>query len=84
MQMALRQTPRRAQIADDQLRCVHRSGKLQIWVADLDGAHPRRIAKGSDPEISPDGARIVFNTEGEKRRIVVAEVAEIVEVEVLI
>lgn len=47
----------------------------EILVAQLDGSHPRQIAKGSFPDISPDGTRIVFNTEGDKRRIALVDVA---------
>ncbi len=46
-----------------------------IWVAEVDGSHPKKIATGSYPAISPDGTRIVFNTGGEKRRIALVEVA---------
>lgn len=47
----------------------------EILVAELDGSHPRQIAKGAFPNISPDGTRIAFNTEGDKRRIAVVKVA---------
>jgi TolB protein len=33
-----------------------------VWVADLDGTAARKIAKGSWPNISPDGMRLAFNT----------------------
>ena len=53
-----------------------------ILVADLDGAHAKKVANGALPDISPDGARVAFNTEGDaknrpgpERRIAVADVA---------
>jgi TolB protein len=57
-----------------------RDGK--IFVADVDGTHSKKIAEGSWPEISPDGTRVAFNTEGDaknrpgpERHIAIAEVA---------
>jgi len=38
-----------------------------IFVADVDGTHPKKIATGALPEISPDGTRIAFNTEGDAK-----------------
>ena len=53
-----------------------------IFVADIDGTHPKKIAAGALPEISPDGTRIAFNTEGDaktrpgpERHIAIADVA---------
>src|SRR6266550_4709609 len=53
-----------------------------IFVADADGTHSKKIAKGALPEISPDGTRIAFNTEGDaknrpgpERHIAIADVA---------
>src|SRR5216683_1978790 len=53
-----------------------------IFVADLDGTHAKKIADGALPEISPDGARVAFNTEGDaknrpgpERHIAIADVA---------
>src|SRR5262249_613604 len=53
-----------------------------IFVADADGKHAKKIAPGALPEISPDGARITFNTEGDaknrpgpERHIAIADVA---------
>jgi len=52
-----------------------------VFVADLDGKHAKKIAAGALPEISPDGTRIAFNTEGDaknpgpERSIAVADVA---------
>ena len=40
-----------------------RNGK--IYAADLDGTHSKKIADGDWPEISPDGGRVAFNTEGD-------------------
>jgi TolB protein len=38
-----------------------------IFVADVDGTHPKKIATGALPEISPDGTRVAFNTEGDAK-----------------
>jgi TolB protein len=53
-----------------------------IFVADTDGTHQKKIAAGASPEISPDGTRIAFNTvadsktrSGPERHIAVADVA---------
>lgn len=57
-----------------------RSGK--IFVADVDGTHSKKIAEGDWPEISPDGTRVAFDTEGDaknrpgpERHIAIADVA---------
>ena len=57
-----------------------RRGK--IFVADVDGTHSKKIADGSWPEISPDGTRVAFNTEGDaknrpgpERHIAIVDVA---------
>jgi TolB protein len=54
----------------------------QIFVADADGSHSKKIAEGALPEISPDGTRVAFNTEGDaknrpgpERHIAIADVA---------
>jgi TolB protein len=53
-----------------------------IFVADIDGTHAKKVAAGALPEISPDGTRIAFNTEGDaktrpgpERHIAIADVA---------
>jgi TolB protein len=38
-----------------------------IFVADVDSTHPKKIAAGALPEISSDGTRIAFNTEGDAK-----------------
>src|SRR5262245_65118220 len=57
-----------------------RRGK--IFVADVDGSHSKKVADGSWPEISPDGTRVAFNTEGDaknrpgpERHIAIADIA---------
>lgn len=57
-----------------------RGGK--IFVANADGTHSKKIAEGTWPEISPDGTRVAFNTEGDaknrpgpERHIAIADVA---------
>ena len=58
----------------------NRSGK--IYIADVDGTHSKKIAEGDWPEISPDGTRVAFNTEGDaknrpgpERHIAIADIA---------
>ncbi len=53
-----------------------------VWIANLDGSGAKKIAAGALPEISPDGTRLAFNTEGDaknrpgpERRIAIADVA---------
>jgi TolB protein len=53
-----------------------------VWIANLDGSSPKKIAAGALPDISTDGKRIAFNTEadsktrpGPERLISVADVA---------
>ncbi len=50
-----------------------------VWVANLDGTGARKVAPGAvDPEISPDGTKLAFNTEGgdsPSRFIAVADLA---------
>ena len=57
-----------------------RDGK--IFVANVDGTHAKKVADGALPEISPDGTRLAFNTEGDaknrpgpERHIAIADVA---------
>jgi TolB protein len=48
-----------------------------VWIANLDGSGAKRIATGAvDPDISPDGTKLAFNTEDSNssaRRIAVAD-----------
>jgi len=51
-----------------------------IFVADADGTHQKKIATGALPEISPDGTHVAFNTDadsktrpGPERHIAVAD-----------
>jgi TolB protein len=53
-----------------------------LFVADADGTHQKKIADGALPEISPDSTRVAFNTEadaktrpGPERHIAVADLA---------
>jgi TolB protein len=63
----------------DQRKIAYERG--DIFVADVDGTHAKKIAAGALPEISPAGTRVAFNTEGDakhrpgpERRIAVADV----------
>ena len=65
----------------EQRKIAYEHGE-NIFVADVDGKHPKKIADGALPEISPDGTRIAFNTEGDaktrpgpERHIAVADLA---------
>src|SRR5436309_13946210 len=51
-----------------------------IFVADTDGTHQKKVADGALPEISPDGTRVAVNTEedsktrpGRERHIAIAD-----------
>jgi TolB protein len=53
-----------------------------IYVANIDGTSAKKIATGALPDISPDGTRVAFNTEGDaknrpgpERHIAIADVA---------
>jgi TolB protein len=53
-----------------------------IFVANIDGTHQKKITTGALPEISPDGTRVAFNTSedskirpGPERHIAVADLA---------
>src|SRR6476620_1260384 len=53
-----------------------------IFVANRDGTHAKKIADGALPEVSPDGTRVAFNTEGDaknrpgpERHIAIADIA---------
>jgi TolB protein len=51
-------------VAQRKIAYEHRDN---IFVADIDGTHPKKIAAGALPEISPDGTRVAFNTEGDAK-----------------
>jgi TolB protein len=40
-----------------------------IYVATLDQPKPHKVAKGAWPQISPDGTRVAFNTEGDDKDV---------------
>src|SRR5215468_6525272 len=68
--------------ADTTQRKISYEQHENIFVADADGTHQKRIATGALPEISPDGTRVAFNTEadsktrpGPERHIAVVDVA---------
>jgi len=33
-----------------------------VWIANIDGSSPKKIAGGQAPDLSPDGARLAYNT----------------------
>lgn len=50
-----------------------------IWVANIDGTSVKKLTTGSQPDISPDGTRVAFNTNDSKttpeRHIAIVELA---------
>jgi len=67
--------------SESQRKIAFRRGG-NVWVANLDGTAAKRIVVGSWPNISPDGTRIAFNTEGDaknrpgpERHIAIADIA---------
>ena len=50
--------------APRKIACEHRD---DIFVADIDGTHQKKIAAGALPEISPDGTHVEFNTEADAK-----------------
>jgi TolB protein len=50
----------------EQPKIAYQQGE-NIFVADADGTHSKKIAEGALPEISPDGTRVAFNTEGDAK-----------------
>ncbi len=46
-----------------------------IWIANADGTNPKKIAKGSGPDLSPDGTRIAFHTDDSNSKDVVRQIA---------
>src|SRR4029453_12539500 len=55
----------RSRAAERKIAYEHRDN---IFVADADGTHPKKIAAGALPEISPDGTRVAFNTEADAKK----------------
>jgi TolB protein len=41
--------------------------RADIFVADIDGTHQKKVADGALPEISSDGTRVAFNTEADSK-----------------
>jgi TolB protein len=46
-----------------------------IWTANLDGSKPRKLLKGGDPCISPDGQKVAFTISPTERKEVVRYIA---------
>ena len=71
--------PALSDAAERKIAYEHRDN---IFVADADGTHQKKIAAGALPEISPDGTRVAFNTSadsktrpGPERHIAVADLS---------
>jgi TolB protein len=70
-----------AAAAEDSTRKLAYEKDNKVWVANLDGSGAKKLCAGVFPDISPDGARVTFNTEekagktGWARHIAVVEVA---------
>src|SRR5436309_7503278 len=71
--------PALSDAAERKIAYEHRGN---IFVANADGTHQKKIAAGALPEISPDGTRLAFNTSadsktrpGPERHIAIADVA---------
>jgi TolB protein len=47
----------------------------QIYVANLNGTDVKKIAKGSAPDLSPDGTRVAFHTEASSKTKLVRQIA---------
>lgn len=69
--------PALSRAAERKIAYEHRDN---IFVADTDGMHQKKIAAGALPEISPDGTRVAFNTDedsktrpGPERHIAIAD-----------
>ena len=41
-----------------------------IWIAKLDGTGAKKIVDGSQPEISPDGSRVAYNTNDSQKGVI--------------
>ena len=57
--------------------CFSRDGG--VWIANLDGSGAHKIVTGSDPAISPDGARIAYVDplpQGPRARVIALEGGE--------
>ena len=46
-----------------------------IWMANADGSNPRKITEGNGPDLSPNGARIAFHTNGGDEKELVRQIA---------
>lgn len=71
--------PALSDAAERKIAYEHRGN---IFVANADGTHQKKIAAGALPEISPDGTRVAFNTSadsktrpGPERHIAVADLS---------
>jgi TolB protein len=46
-----------------------------VWIAKLDGSGAKKIAKGSAPDLSPDGQLLVFNTDEPSKDVPIRRIA---------
>ncbi len=68
-----------AALADEPHKMAYEKSDA-VWVANLDGSAAKKIADGADPDLSPDGTKLTFNTvqpDGNPadRKIAVADLA---------
>jgi TolB protein len=68
-----------AEVAEQQMQMLAFERGEDVWVAKLDGSGAKKIAKGSAPDLSPDGQLLAFNTDEPSkdvpiRRIAIADV----------
>lgn len=64
--------------SDAQRKIAFERNSGAVWVANVDGTGAKKIAAGVDPDISPDGTKLAFNTEetkSTKRFIAVADIS---------
>jgi len=50
-------------VAEDSTRKLAYEKDRKVWVANIDGTGAKKIGPGLFPSISPDGARVAYNTE---------------------
>src|SRR5579862_5514730 len=69
----------RSLVASEPAQFVFERGD-SVWIANIDGSKPKKLVKGADPRVSPDGTRVAFTQDFEgkepvNRRIAVFDLA---------